>query len=719
MFRVDQPILSCSEDDLGRQPFAEALAEAILKHDSEDSIVLGLFGPWGSGKTSILNCVREYIENTSKSLPEKKRPVFTIFNPWTYSDQNQLIAQFFRQVSAEIKGSTFIKKAKKIGKILEQFLLIFRPVAQVAQIAVPGVGLVASTVVEGAAAAAKVIAASKQLESEDPEHLKEELDKLLGKLQNKIIVVIDDIDRLNHVEIRQIFQLVKKLADFKNTVYLLAFDKNVVLKALGKVQEGIGEQYLEKVITVAFDIPNPGKSEIEAVLTTDLERILGEKWSRKHWDFLYGDKLKYFFRNLRDAKRYINAFRFSFGLLKDDINPDDLMFITAVQVRFPRLYDAIRDDKSLFLGQLYGLRSGILEDEERTKSERQELGAALQEIFQLATELSPDLLKQLMIDMFPEVEWIYGQPGAGPHRLREWRQQKRICSPDFFDRYFRLSVPSWQLSQAEIDGILSHTTSPREFRDQLSELEKQNRFQSFISFLHDVDPKNMPENQIATIVTTLIYLDHVLGGSRVSFAVASVIKGLASMDGRLQLLCDAIRSCELSLYTMIWVVTDQNEAHKEYGDVSQMRAELKPQYLIVDEQGLIKLNNAASDKISQWAEDGRLVNHPKLPDILEQWKMWAHHEVFERCSAMMLEKDDALIEVIASFFDVTSGDKMSSAQEKSCVNRLREVIDISSLEARIKKIRDSKAFVSLHPLKQFAIQAVIEGVWPERSVESS
>ena len=716
MFSVDQPIRSCSEDELGRQPFARAIAEAILKYDSTESIVLGLFGPWGSGKTSILNCVREYIENSSKSLPEKKKPVFTIFNPWTYSDQNQLIAQFFRQISEELKASSFIEKAAQIGKILEQFSGIFQPVVQVAQVAEPSVGLAAG-VVRAVGAIGKVLCRVQESKLKDAEGLKKELDKLLGKLENKIIVMIDDVDRLNHFEIRQIFQLVKKLADFKNTVYLLAFDKDVVLKALGKVQEAQGEQYLEKIVTVAFDIPNPSKSEIEAVLTTDLERILGEKWSRKHWDFLYGDKLKYFFRNLRDAKRYINAFRFSFGLLKDDINPDDLMFITAVQVRFPRLYDAIRDDKSLFLGQLYGLRSGILEDEERTKSEREELGAALQEIFKLATELSPDLLKQLMIDIFPEVEWIYGHSGVGPHKLREWRQQKRICSPDFFDRYFRLSVPSWQLSQAEIDGILSHTTSPREFRDQLSELEKQNRFQSFISFLHDVDPKNMPENQIATIVTTLIHLDHVLGGSRVSFAVDSVIKGLASMDGRLQLLCDAIRSCELTLYTMIWVVTDQNEAHKDYGDVSQMRAELKPQYLIVDEQGLIKLNNAASDKIFQWAEDGRLINHPKLPDILEQWKMWAQPEVFERCIAMMIEKDDALIEVIASFFDVASGDTMSGVQERSCVNRLRNLIDISSLEARMKNIRDSKAFVSLHPLKQFAIETVIQHLWAETRAE--
>lgn len=68
--------------------------------------------------------------------------------------------------------------------------------------------------------------------------------------------MIDDIDRLNCEQIRQIFQLVSSVAKFPNTAYLLVFYKDIVTKALRKVQEGNGEEYLHKVIQMPIQIPD-------------------------------------------------------------------------------------------------------------------------------------------------------------------------------------------------------------------------------------------------------------------------------------------------------------------------------------------------------------------------------------------------------------------------------------------------------------------------------
>jgi predicted KAP-like P-loop ATPase len=703
MFRVDQPILSCSEDDLGRQPFAKALADAILKHDSKDSIVLGLFGPWGSGKTSILNCVREYIENSSESLPEKKKPVFTIFNPWTYSDQNQLIAQFFRQVSAEIKGSTFIKKAKKIGKILEQFSLIFRPVAQVAQIAVPGVGLVASTVVEGAAAAAKVIAASKQLESEDPEHLKEELDKLLSKLQNKIIVVIDDIDRLNHVEIRQIFQLVKKLADFKNTVYLLAFDKNVVLKALGKVQEGVGEQYLEKIVTVPFDIPNPGQSEIKRLLKHGLKAITESEEALRGLDS-YRDEFISLFRNLRDVNRYLNTFRFGWGLIKGDVNLRDFMMITAIQVRYPRLYDVVRDEKSIFTMGYGSAWSKLFGNTDKMEHEKAEVRDFLQQKFEEADKASSEILKKLLQDLFPPLEEFYRSVEHGQADRQEWRREKRICSSYCFDYYFTLSVPKTRLSQGEIEEAFSQATSPMEFSRELNKLHERGHYAEFVDYLEIIDANEIGSDKIKTILGVLMNLNHIRGGPAASRAIRNLAMGIEKFEDRFAALSHAIDKCESSLYTMAWTIGGVHKIMSEEGLPDDL-TDANPKYVLIRSGHLSQLESKASKKILEWAQDGRLLDHPKLAGIMLFWDLWADSKDLSACVEALTGSDGDLIKLISSFFEEAAS---KDSHMPSYVDRLQKFVDLRHFEKRIRNIRQSDKFEKLDGPAKSGIETLVE-----------
>ena len=105
---------------------------------------------------------------------------------------------------------------------------------------------------------------------------KDEIIKKLKEEKLKIVVAIDDIDRLSEEEIVAVFQLVKALADFPNTVYLLAFDREVVVQALEKVQSGKGEAYLEKVVQVPFEIPSPNMTSIHNAFFSKLDETLGD-----------------------------------------------------------------------------------------------------------------------------------------------------------------------------------------------------------------------------------------------------------------------------------------------------------------------------------------------------------------------------------------------------------------------------------------------------------
>ena len=133
--------------------------------------------------------------------------------------------------------------------------------------------------------------------SNDMQGQKDEIIRTMVKENLKIIVSIDDIDRLSEEEIIAVFQLVKALADFPNAVYLLAFDYDVVVRALGTVQHGDGQEYLEKVIQVPFEIPAPSMESIHDALFSKLNGILGDipdnRWDKATWAelFQYGVKI--------------------------------------------------------------------------------------------------------------------------------------------------------------------------------------------------------------------------------------------------------------------------------------------------------------------------------------------------------------------------------------------------------------------------------------------
>lgn len=141
--------------------------------------------------------------------------------------------------------------------------------------------------------------------------LQKSKNQIIGKMIDeklKIIVSIDDIDRLSEDEIIAVFQLVKALADFPNTVYILTFDYNVVVRALSKVQHGDGKEYLEKIIQVPFEIPAPNMDSIHQMLFAKLQDILGdipdERWDKASWSELYQYGLRHYIRSIRDVIRY-------------------------------------------------------------------------------------------------------------------------------------------------------------------------------------------------------------------------------------------------------------------------------------------------------------------------------------------------------------------------------------------------------------------------------
>ena len=278
MFHSDKPIDKKEYDCLNRTEFSKQLAKAILEYTRTDNFTISLCGKWGFGKTSILNMVIEEIAAISKNNMEDEKPIIIRFDPWNYSDYSKLldyVAQFLSEIEPYLGLGKIL--AKLFGKHMEE----------------------------------------RAKRNRDIQAIKQKIISKLKKQKQKIIVVIDDIDRLNNSQIRAIFQLVNSLAGFPNMIYLLAFDREIVVRALQEEQKCDGEEYLEKIIQVPFDIPEADKTLVNAVFFERLTNIIfAEQYNLDHeyWGMVFQTCISPYIVNIRDVNRVLNAFEFKYNL---------------------------------------------------------------------------------------------------------------------------------------------------------------------------------------------------------------------------------------------------------------------------------------------------------------------------------------------------------------------------------------------------------------------
>ena len=111
----------------------------------------------------------------------------------------------------------------------------------------------------------------------DVQEKRRTLEKLLQDAGKRILIMIDDIDRLDDGEIATVFKLVKLAADFDHTAYILAFDQQVVAKALAKRYsdtDSSGTSFIEKIVQVPLELPPADPSELQTMTLQAMTAVL-------------------------------------------------------------------------------------------------------------------------------------------------------------------------------------------------------------------------------------------------------------------------------------------------------------------------------------------------------------------------------------------------------------------------------------------------------------
>ena len=119
----DKPVIKQKDDRLSRASFANRMANTILALSSEENITIGLYGEWGSGKTTVLNMVIEEIETITSESNHNDRniPLIVRFEPWNITDDANLFVQFFQLLKEEVLRDEKGKKNKKLIESLSKY----------------------------------------------------------------------------------------------------------------------------------------------------------------------------------------------------------------------------------------------------------------------------------------------------------------------------------------------------------------------------------------------------------------------------------------------------------------------------------------------------------------------------------------------------------------------------------------------------------------------
>ncbi|MFF5079360.1 P-loop NTPase fold protein [Actinoplanes sp. NPDC000266] len=408
----DNPIDRAERDLLQRSMGAANVADGIRAVDASAGYVVGIIGPWGSGKTSIVNMISEALRR------EPAVPIIE-FNPWMFSGTNELVQTFFRELAAQMRLKE--PRVAAIAESVNTYADLLSPLE-----ALPVVGAWFARF----RGATKAITEYQEKRKGSIAEQRHKLSAQLAELDQPIVVIIDDIDRLESTEIRDIFKLVRLTASFPNVVYVLAFDRTRVEVAL--TQSGFdGRAYLEKIVQLGIDVPSVPNSVLLRLLGESLQDALAdldipERFNEHAWPDVLMEIVRPLVNNMRDVARYCAAVRATSHTLGNQVELVDVLALEAVRVFLPDLFQLIvagRDGLTAAASASFDQRY----EDSRLKEQIEAIVAA--------GSRKPDVVKALIERVFPAARRHIGSNTYDSSWQPSWLRARRVAHPDVLALY--------------------------------------------------------------------------------------------------------------------------------------------------------------------------------------------------------------------------------------------------------------------------------------------
>ncbi len=465
-FSTDEIYNGDISDDL--KEYATTITNKLIATDtSKESYAIGITGEWGVGKTKFLNCLESNLKD--------KAEVIT-FNPWMCRTPEQLTQDFFASLIKQLspKYSTLSKSIKDYAKNVSIKLAPHS-----------GINL-------------NMIFPTK---TESLYEKKQNLSEKLKALPYPIVVLIDDIDRLEREEIFEVLRLIRNTADLSNMIYLVAYDKEYVTCVLEEKNIKNASAYLEKIFQVEIPLPKVEKHLIWETLLNDINIQDDTKYNLKKlissFDYEERDLILRVLCNYRQAKRFSRLYMTNVSYLDRngvwEISAHDLFWLDLLQVYDKQTYDILKNSPLSLLS--CNNRLSIRSEIKKAQNNGEKFGK----------EETLDILHQMFNSQI--------KPRRGS-----------ICLVENLDKYFALNVSPFKLSIKELNKMLKEKDTETVINDwgnkdpasvvyQLKQINikelKEKKLKSFLKGILFLGMKNIDKtNMYAEVIKEFLNKAH-------------------------------------------------------------------------------------------------------------------------------------------------------------------------------------------------------------------
>ena len=517
-FDPDHPISpEGKEDRLGFRYVANQLASSLLTQATSHGLVMSIEGHWGSGKSSLVNLLADELTNDRVGAP-----VIVRFEPWLVGDRDGMLVELMSDLAAAVEsiqatdkgpGKHLKDETEKLAGQLRVYASQLSgqaaPIARLLGIIGFPSGELAGRAFDAVSATASALEPSKPLQM-----IKGELIEGLRNLSQRIVVIIDDLDRLEPAEAAEIMRLIRAVADFPNVVYVLCYDPKILGNSIEKtVAVDSGTDFLEKIVQVRFNVPQPEAFDLRRWFLEEClafyNSIPGDQLSEDQTRRLHsvcgveGGLLK----TPRDVVRALNAIKLYWPPIHDNVDFADLVWLQMVRIENENLYSWIED----YLVEYSAISDGAIINESAKIERAKELKKYVTEgnigsprsLWEFK-EFIPGLRqgsniedKDLLFDLDNSAE------------IASFERDRRLGSPQHSRYYFSFAKPAGALDDADLYSFISLAEIGEDLEEFSAALIQQRRpqggtkFDLLIDRLNSRGPELLPDSAVPSILMAL------------------------------------------------------------------------------------------------------------------------------------------------------------------------------------------------------------------------